>query len=189
VATVVTLVVVAVILTATSLFVPLVGGTGTSMSPTLPACNPGTIAEGVTYHFRDPHRGEIVVIHARGHLGGPITPDPNARDLKYVKRVIGVPGDTVVGRNGQVFVNGKKADDIPTDPFPATHLGPKQYYVLGENRSFRAGQPRLRAGTTRRDLRPPRPDLLAVRAFRDAGLQQETRPAWPRGLLSPLGGA
>jgi signal peptidase I len=93
------------------------------------------MAEGFTYRFRDPHRGEVVVIHARGQLGGPITPDPHARDLNLSKRVAGVPGDTVVGRDGRVFVNGRKADDIPTDPFPATHLRPKQYYVLGDNRS------------------------------------------------------
>jgi signal peptidase I len=50
--------------------------------------------------------------------------------------VIGIPGDTVVGRNGRVFVNRKKADDIPTASFPAVHLGPKQYYVFGDNRSY-----------------------------------------------------
>jgi signal peptidase I len=105
------------------------------MAPTLPACNGRTLAEGFTYHFRDPHRGEIVVIHARGQLGGPITPDQHARDLNLTKRVIGVPADTVVGRNGRVFVNSRMADDIPTAAFPATHLGPKQYYVLGDNRS------------------------------------------------------
>jgi haloacetate dehalogenase len=36
-----------------------------------------------------------VVIHARGHIGGPITPDPHARDLNLTKRVIGIPGDRV----------------------------------------------------------------------------------------------
>jgi signal peptidase I len=41
----------------------------------------------------------------------------------------------VVGRGGRVFVNGSKAHDIPTDPFPATHLRPKQSFVLGDNRS------------------------------------------------------
>ena len=55
--------------------------------------------------------------------------------VNLTKRVIGVPGDTVVGRNGRVFVNGRKADDFPTAPFPAIHLGPKRYYVLGDNRS------------------------------------------------------
>jgi signal peptidase I len=136
VATIVGLVVVLTVLVQTSLLVLIVGGRGASMSPTLPACNGRTLAEGFTYHFRDPHRGEIVAIHAHGQLGGPITPDPHARDLNLGKRVIGVPGDTVVGRDGRVFVNGRKADDIPTAPFPPTHLGLKQYYVLGDNRSF-----------------------------------------------------
>jgi hypothetical protein len=54
---------------------------GSSMSPTIPACDGRWLAEGLTYRFRDPHRGEIVVIHARGRLGGPVTPDPDARDL------------------------------------------------------------------------------------------------------------
>ena len=135
VATIIGLVVALVVLVQTDLLVLIVGGRGASMAPTFPACNGRSIAEGFTYHFRDPHRGEVVVIHARGQLGGPITPDPHSRDLNLSKRVIGVPGDTVVGRSGRVFVNGKKADDIPTDPFLATHLGPKEYYVLGDNRS------------------------------------------------------
>ena len=123
------------ILFSVDLLIPLIGGSAASMAPTLPACNLSTLAEGFTYHFRDPHRGEIVIIHARGELGGTITPDPDARDLKLSKRVIGVPGDTIVGRGGRVFVNGEKADEIPTDAFPSTHLGPKQYYVLGDNRT------------------------------------------------------
>jgi signal peptidase I len=77
----------------------------------------------------------MVVIHARVDSEFNVTPDPDARDLHLTKRVIGVPGDTVVGRDDRVFVNGTKADDIATDPFPPIHLGQKQYYVLGDNRS------------------------------------------------------
>jgi signal peptidase I len=135
IATIVALVVVAVILRATDLIVPVVARPGASNVPTIPACNGRYVAEGFTYRFRDPHRGEMVVIHARVDPGGTVTPDPHARDLNLTKRVIGVPGDTVVGRGERVFVNGRKADDIPTDPFPPTHLEPKQYYVLGDNRS------------------------------------------------------
>ena len=135
IATVVALVVVAVVLQSTGLVVSTVGGKGASNAPTIPACNARTLSEGFTYHFRDPHRGELVVIHARGQVGSPITPDPDARDLNLTKRVIGVPGDTVVGRGERVFVNGTKADDIATAPFPSTRLGAKQYFVLGDNRS------------------------------------------------------
>jgi signal peptidase I len=135
-ATVVALVGLAIVLQSTGLVVSTVsGGKGASNAPTIPACNARTLSEGFTYHFRDPRRGEMVVIHARGQVGSPITPDPQARDLNLTKRVIGVPGDTVVGRDGRVFVNGRKADDIATASFPPTHLGAEQYFVLGDNRS------------------------------------------------------
>jgi signal peptidase I len=135
IAAVVALVVLAVVLQATGLVVSTVGGKGASNAPTIPACNARYLSEGFTYHLRDPHRGELVIIHARGQIGGPITPDPDARDLNLTKRVIGVPGDTVVGRGGRVFVNGVKADDIATAAFPSTRLGANQYFVLGDNRS------------------------------------------------------
>ncbi len=135
IATVIAIVVAAVILRTTDLIVPVVAGPGASNVPTIPACNGRYLAEGFTYRFRDPHRGEMVVIHARVDLGGTVTPDQHARDLNLTKRVIGLPGDTVVGRNERVFVNGRKADDIPTAPFLSIHLGPKQYFVLGDNRS------------------------------------------------------
>src|SRR5262249_51750773 len=101
VATVVSLVALVVILRATDLVVPVLARPGVSNVPTIP-CNGRYLAEGFTYHFRDPHRGELVVIHARGGplVGTPITPDPNGRDLNLTKRVIGVPGDTVSERSG-----------------------------------------------------------------------------------------
>jgi signal peptidase I len=49
--------------------------------------------------------------------------------------VIGVPSDSVVGRAGRVHVNGKKADDVPTDTFPPVRLDADEYFVLGHNQS------------------------------------------------------
>src|SRR5262245_64966950 len=98
----------------------------------------------------------MVVIHARIDPGFNVTPDPNARDLNLTKRVIGVPGDLVVGRDGRVFVNGTKADDIATDPFPPTHLEAKQYFVLGDNRS---------AAQDSREFGPVPRDAIFGRAF------------------------
>ena len=116
-------------------FLLVVGGRGDSMAPTMPACNGRGVAEGFTYRFRDPRRGEIVVFHAKGEFGGDWTPDANASD-SLEKRVIGVPGDRVVGRDGRVFVDGRKADDIETPPFPAVRLGDEDYFVLGDNRPY-----------------------------------------------------
>jgi signal peptidase I len=136
VATIVGVIALVAVLSWTSLVV-LGRAVGTaSMSPTIPACDGRWLTEGFTYRFRDPHRGEIAAFRARGQLGGAVVPDPDARDLNLGKRVIGIPGDSVVGRGGHVFVNGRKVDDIHTDPFPETRLGDEEYFVLGDNRSF-----------------------------------------------------
>ena len=50
--------------------------------------------------------------------------------------MIGVPGETVVGRGGRVLVDGKEADSIRTPPFPSIRLGRGDYFVLGDNRTF-----------------------------------------------------
>jgi signal peptidase I len=177
IATVAALVVVFAILWSTGLLVPVVGGTGASNAPTIPACNGRYLAEGFTYHFRDPHRGELVVIHARAESGGPITPDADARDLNLTKRAIGVPGDTVVGRNERVFVNGRKADDIPTDAFPRTQLGPSQYYVLGDNRGVSQDS---------RDFGPVPRDAIFGRVFLIYWpLGRFGTPRYDKGLVPP----
>src|SRR5690348_4834867 len=112
------------------------GESGTfSMAPTLPPCNGQVLVEGFTYLFRDPHRGEIVMFRARGSIGGEIVPTSHHANLQINKRVIGVPGDTLVGKAGRVYVNGQPADDIPTASFSAVHLGHRQYFVMGDNRS------------------------------------------------------
>lgn len=117
------------------LLFPLKGKCPGAMYPTIPAGGQ-VLAEGFTYHFRDPHRGEIVRFHGRGHLGRPLVPDPKSHDVGVSERVIGVPGDTVAGHDGRVFVNGRKSDDIPTSSFPPVHVGRHEYFVLGDNRSY-----------------------------------------------------
>lgn len=106
-----------------------------SMANGLPACSGLWLREGFTYTFRDPRRGEIVTFHARGSIGSTVTPDPDSRQLGINKRVIALPGETIVGRNNRVYVDGRKVDDIPTDPFSPVHLGRHEYFVLGDNRS------------------------------------------------------
>jgi signal peptidase I len=103
-------------------------------APTI-GCDDRYLSEGFTYRFRDPRRGELVAIHARGTIGAGITPDPNARDLALTLRVIGIPDDQVEAHGGRVYVNGLKADDIVTKDFKRVDLGHEQYFVLGDNRS------------------------------------------------------
>jgi signal peptidase I len=124
-----------VMLDRAQLLAQITSGASDGMAPTIPACNARWMAEGFTYHFRDPHRGEIVAIHTRRGPQNQLIPDPSARSIALTSRVIGIPGDTIVGRAGRVYVNGKTADEIPTSPFQSSHLGRDQYFVLGDNRS------------------------------------------------------
>jgi signal peptidase I len=85
------------------------------------------------YLFHAPKRGDIVVISP-----------PVAHDKPFIKRMIGLPGDTILIRDGKVMVNGVALDEnyiaetprytYPTDGRPYT-LGPDEYFVLGDNRN------------------------------------------------------
>jgi signal peptidase I len=86
------------------------------------------------YLFRGPRRGEVIVFHP---------PLPNAYDNDFIKRVIGLPGDHVQVKDGHVYVNGEELREtylhnVQTfcgGQFCDMHLGPDQYYVMGDNRT------------------------------------------------------
>ncbi len=59
------------------------------------------LTEKVSYRFSSPHHGDVVVFKAPS--GEPCAVD----QCEYIKRVIGLPGDTVMVQNNRVFVNGK----------------------------------------------------------------------------------
>ncbi|HZP56812.1 MAG TPA: signal peptidase I [Dehalococcoidia bacterium] len=78
--------------------------------------------------FRAPRRGDVIVFRF------PLDP---SRD--FIKRVIGVPGDTVEVRDGRVFINGNPLKEDYIYQTPDYSYGPKtvpegQYFVLGDNR-------------------------------------------------------
>jgi signal peptidase I len=80
------------------------------------------------YLFGGPQRGDIIVFRS------PVQPDKD-----FIKRVIGVPGDTVEIRGGQVLVNGAPLDesyirDRPPYVAPRQVVPPGHYFVLGDNR-------------------------------------------------------
>lgn len=74
-------------------------------------------------------RGDIVVF----------TP-PEASEYPYIKRVVGLPGDTVEVKGGKVFVNGEPvAEPYVVEPpiyqYGPTKVPPGEYFVLGDNRN------------------------------------------------------
>ena len=80
------------------------------------------------YHLRAPQRGEIIVLQTFSET-----------EDQYVKRVVAVPGDTLAIRDGQVWLNGRKLNELyiegPTLPNRAAIvLEEDTFFVMGDNR-------------------------------------------------------
>jgi len=84
----------------------------------------------VAYWLGEPTRGDVVVFH-----------NPRNTNEDYIKRIVGVPGDTVEVRDQTVFINGQPLpEDFPHNPMPpGEYIGPivvgdNQLFVMGDNR-------------------------------------------------------
>ena len=101
---------------------------GTSMEPTL---NNGDflLVSKIPTYFKKYHRGDILIIDS---------PD---LDEYYVKRLIGLPGETVEIKDGKVYINGKWMKEYYTSEDTASYantkwkLGNNEYFVMGDNRA------------------------------------------------------
>ena len=104
-----------------------------SMAPTL-YVGQRLMLDRMVFRFRAPARGEIIVFHS-----------PVGEDHESVKRVIGVPGDTVEIKNKEVRVNGERLLETyaqhtrPDEALDGDNIGPLTVppgglFVLGDNR-------------------------------------------------------
>lgn len=101
---------------------------GDSMLPTYHDGQFG-FANSLAFRNQDPGFGEVVVIELSG------------RRKMYLKRIVGLPGDTVEFRDGNLFVNNDFIPEtyviLPTDwTVPPETLGQQEFYVVGDNRSM-----------------------------------------------------
>lgn len=104
-----------------------------SMLPTL-QINDRLLVDKVSYRFSSPRRGDIVVFDPTAALERQDFHDA------FIKRIIGLPGDTVAVRGGRVFVDGKPLSepyiaDTPRYQYVPVKVPAGQYLVLGDNRN------------------------------------------------------
>lgn len=105
---------------------------GSSMEPTLIDAE-NLIVDKLTYRFKDPERYDIIIFPYRDSSG-----------RYYIKRVIGLPGETIyINERGDVFIDGvkleedyikEKATNAGLASVPL-ELGENEYFVLGDNRN------------------------------------------------------
>ncbi len=114
---------------------------GQSMVPTLEH-NDFLIVDKLSYHFRDPQRGEVVIVRP-----------PDHPDIFYVKRVIGLPGETIEFVDGKIRIKNDEHSAgflLPEDYLNTENLGhtylpshqnqrfyipEKRYFLIGDNRN------------------------------------------------------
>lgn len=103
---------------------------GSSMELTL-SDGDNLIMDKITYRFRDPARFDIVIF-------------PVDQDTYYIKRVIGLPGETVrIDEEGNIYINGSLLEEDygiarienPGRAIESVKLGAGEYFVLGDNRN------------------------------------------------------
>ncbi len=107
---------------------------GASMVPTFEDRN-YLIVDEISYRITDPKRGEVVIFHP-----------PQNEKVYYIKRVIGLPGETVVIEKGKVNIKNAEHPEgfTLTEPYVSElgtttltrELGPTDYFVMGDNRPY-----------------------------------------------------
>lgn len=107
---------------------------GNSMNPTLKVGD-YIIASVWPYRLGEPQRGDLAVFL-----------NPSTPDIKYIKRIIGLPGERVAMRGGRVFINGEALNESyvldrleerkpETTEMVERLIGAGEFFMLGDNRN------------------------------------------------------
>jgi signal peptidase I len=87
------------------------------------------VTSRLSYLSKDPQRGDIVVF-----------PYPDDEELDYIKRIIGLPGETIEGKDGLVYIDGEPLEEPYVTEALDSDFGPYEvpkdsYFMMGDNRN------------------------------------------------------
>ena len=102
-----------------------------SMQPTFQE-GQRVLVSKVAYSFHEPERGDVIILRP--------PPPYSPKTTPFIKRIIGLPGDTIEIKLGSVYVNGSPLDEpyikeSPKYTFPQYEIPENNYFVLGDNRN------------------------------------------------------
>jgi signal peptidase I len=103
---------------------------GTSMQPQLDD-QERIFVNKFIYRFEEIRRGDVIVFYY-----------PRDPSKSFIKRIVGVPGDSVTIKNGRVLINGTRLEEpyvktnfLDSDSYPPVLVKEGNYYVLGDHRN------------------------------------------------------
>lgn len=114
---------------------------GASMEPSF---NSGDyiLTSKITYKFRRPQRGDVVVFKS-----------PKNPDIDYIKRIIGLPGDKIMIKDGNLYINGNLVDEnyisAKTNLWDGGYLRDGVAIIIPDNFMFVMGDNRPRSSDSR----------------------------------------
>lgn len=91
------------------------------------------IVDKLTYRFTSPSRGDVVVLY-----------NPEVPSQLLIKRIVGMPGETVEIKGGELYINGDKLEETPEFALIPYHdslttVPQGEYFVIGDNRTATTG--------------------------------------------------
>lgn len=103
--------------------------TGSSMEPNLHDSQRIVVNKAI-YMFQEPQRGDIVIFQ----------PPNNSGSTPFIKRIVGMPGETIEVKKGIVYADGYPLEepyiiDAPAYTLPEEEIDANNYFVLGDNRN------------------------------------------------------
>lgn len=118
---------------------------GSSMETTL-ADGDQLVVENISYYLHEPERFDVIVF-------------PNSQGINYIKRIVGLPGESIQIIDGYIYINGKQLEEsfgnegIEDAGLAAEEivLGKQEYFVLGDNRNGSIDSRKSEVGTVKRN--------------------------------------